>query len=293
MSGARAAALPEARRLDRFGPMSLARHDPARPVLEVAGLTVEMNGRRALDDVSFSLQRGDSVAVVGPNGAGKSTLFRVIAGTLAPQAGRITVYGSEPGVHICIAYVPQSNVVDWDFPVTVFDAVMMGRTRKIGLLRRPGRADRNLVYQCLEMVNMEEFAARQIGMLSGGQKQRVFIARALAQEAEIVLMDEPLTGLDVKSQNDIFSILAGLTARAVTLLVSTHDLDVAAERFSRIMLLNGKLVALGTREEVLTAERLLAAFGGHASVQQGAGGKVTVYDTCCDGGESERPRNAR
>jgi manganese/iron transport system ATP-binding protein len=271
--------------------MSIARHDPARPVLEVAGLTVDMNGHRALDDVSFSLQRGDSVAVVGPNGAGKSTLFRVIAGTLTPQAGTITVFGSEPGVHICIAFVPQSSVVDWEFPVTVFDAVMMGRTRKIGLLRRPGRADRNLVYQCLEMVNMEELANRQIGMLSGGQKQRVFIARALAQEAEIVMMDEPLTGLDIKSQNDIFTILAGLTARGVTILVSTHDLDVAAERFSRIMLLNGRLVALGTREEVLTPERLLAAFGGHASVQ-GPGGKVTVYDTCCDGGENEHTRSA-
>jgi manganese/iron transport system ATP-binding protein len=272
--------------------MSIARHDPARPVLEVSGLTVEMNGHKALDDVSFSLQKGDSVAVVGPNGAGKSTLFRVIAGTLVPQAGRITVYGSEPGVHICIAYVPQSSVVDWGFPVTVFDVVMMGRTRKIGFFKRPGRADRNLVYQCLEMVNIEDMAGRQIGMLSGGQKQRVFIARALAQEAEIVLMDEPLTGLDIQSQNDIFSILASLTARGVTLMVSTHDLDVAAERFSRIMLLNGKLVALGTREQVLKPDILLAAFGGHASVQQGGGGKVVVYDTCCDGGENESQRSA-
>jgi manganese/iron transport system ATP-binding protein len=267
--------------------MSIARHDTARPVLEVSGLTVEMNGRRALDGVSFSLGRGDSVAVVGPNGAGKSTLFRVIAGTLAPQAGRITVFGSEPGIHICIAYVPQSSVVDWDFPVTVFDAVMMGRTRKVGLFKHPGRLDRNLVYQCLEMVNMEELAGRQIGMLSGGQKQRVFIARALAQEAEIVLMDEPFTGLDVKSQTDIFTILAGLTARGVTLLVSTHDLEMASQRFGRIMLLNGRLVALGSREEVLTPERLVEAFGAHASVQAGPGGKVAVFDTCCGGGEHE------
>ena len=180
--------------------MSLAHHDADRPVLEVRGLTVDLDGVVALEEVSFTLQRGDGVAVVGPNGAGKSTLFRAIAGVLDRYRGRITVFGSEPGGHICIAFVPQSSRVDWAFPVTVFDAVMMGRTRRIGWVRRPRRSDRALVYQCLEMVNLEDLADRQIGELSGGQKQRVFIARALAQEAEIVLMDEPLTGLDVKSQ---------------------------------------------------------------------------------------------
>jgi ABC-type Mn2+/Zn2+ transport system ATPase subunit len=138
-------------------------------------------------------------------------------------------------------------------------------------------------------VNLEDLSHRQIGELSGGQKQRVFIARALAQEAEIVLMDEPLTGLDVGSQNGIFSILRGLTERGVTILVSTHDLDVAAERFARIMLLNRTLVALGTRDEVMRPELLLPTFGGHASVQGVERGKVVVYDTCCDGGESTNP----
>ena len=141
--------------------------------------------------------------MVGPNGAGKSTLFRVIAGVLDRYRGRITVFGSEPGGHTCIAFVPQSSRVDWAFPVSVFDAVMMGRTRRIGWVRRPRRSDRALVYQCLEMVNLEDLADRQIGELSGGQKQRVFIARALAQEAEILLLDEPFTGLDVKSRSDI------------------------------------------------------------------------------------------
>jgi manganese/iron transport system ATP-binding protein len=236
--------------------------------------------------VSFSLRKGDSVAVVGPNGAGKSTLFRAIAGIIGHQSGTITVYGSEPDSHTCIAYVPQASSVDWSFPVNVFDVVMMGRTRKIGMFRRPRRSDRSLVYQCLEMVNMEELAHRQIGELSGGQKQRVFIARALAQDAEIVLMDEPLTGLDVGSQNGIFVILSGLADRGVTLMVSTHDLDVAAERFARIMLLNRTLVAFGTRGEVMRPELLLPTFGGHGSVQPGGHGGVLVYDTCCDGGET-------
>jgi manganese/iron transport system ATP-binding protein len=236
--------------------------------------------------VSFSLQTGDSVAVVGPNGAGKSTLFRAVSGVLPYKSGRVTVYGSEPGKHICIAYVPQSASVDWNFPVTMFDVVMMGRTAKIGLFRRPDRADRRLVYQCLELVNMEELAGRQIGMLSGGQRQRVFIARALAQEADIILMDEPLTGLDIGSQKDIFAILRSLVSRGVTIMVSTHDLDTASDWFSRIMLLNRRLIGFGAKEQVLTPEVLFATFGGHVSVQEGDGKKkVLVYDSCCDGGD--------
>ncbi len=261
-------------------------HDPASPALAVTDLRVLLGGNVALEGVSFALQKGDSVAVVGPNGAGKSTLFRAIAGIIEHQAGGITVYGSQPDSHTCIAYVPQASIVDWSFPVTVFDVVMMGRTRRIGMFKRPARADRSHVYQCLELVNMEDHAQRQIGELSGGQKQRVFIARALAQEAEIVLMDEPLTGLDVKSQNDIFTIMRGLTERGVTLLVSTHDLDVAAERFARIMLLNRTIVAFGTKAEVMRPELLLPTFGGHASVQAGGErGGVLVFDTCCDGRE--------
>jgi ABC-type Mn2+/Zn2+ transport system ATPase subunit len=261
-------------------------HDSALPALEVSNLRVVLGGNTALHSVSFALSRGASVAVVGPNGAGKSTLFKAIAGIIPSEEGEITVFGSKPDRHTCIAYVPQASVVDWTFPVSVFDVVLMGRTRRIGMFRRPARADRSLVYQCLEMVNMEELADRQIGELSGGQKQRVFIARALAQEAEIVLMDEPLTGLDVNSQTDIFGILRGLTERRVTLLVSTHDLDVAAERFGLIMLLNRTLVALGNKEQVMRPELLLPTFGGHASVQPAGRGPVVVYDTCCDGGDT-------
>jgi manganese/iron transport system ATP-binding protein len=263
-------------------------HNPASPVLEVADLCVHLGATIALERISFALSRGDSVAVVGPNGAGKSTLFRAIAGIIEQESGSITVFGSTPDSHTCIAYVPQASIVDWNFPVTVFDVVMMGRTRRIGFFRRAGRLDKRLVYQCLEMVNMEDLAKRQIGELSGGQKQRVFIARALAQDAEIVLMDEPLTGLDVGSQNGIFGLLRGLTERGVTLLVSTHDLDVASQRFSRIMLLNRTLVAFGSPSEVMRPELLLPTFGGHASVQAGEKGRVVVYDTCCDGGDPDK-----
>jgi manganese/iron transport system ATP-binding protein len=262
--------------------VSRAHHDADRPVLEVRDLAVDLDGVVALEGISFTLQRGDAVAVVGPNGAGKSTLFRAIAGVLDRYRGRITVFGSEPGGHTCIAFVPQSSRVDWAFPVTVFDAVLMGRTRRIGWVRRPRRSDRALVYQCLEMVNLEDLADRQIGELSGGQKQRAFIARALAQEAEILLLDEPFTGLDVKSRGDIHAILASLTARGVTLMVSTHDLDEAAERFARVMLLNRRLLAFGGRGEVLNPELMLATFGDR--VRLGTAAVATVLDSCCSGG---------
>jgi manganese/iron transport system ATP-binding protein len=265
--------------------MSHARHDTAKPVLEVSDLTVSLGSVKALESVSFSLNAGDSVAVAGPNGAGKSTLFKAVSGVIPYQSGKITVYGSEPGGHICIAFVPQASVVDWSFPVTVSDAVMMGRTGRIGLFRRPGRKDRNIVTQSLRMVDMEAMSDRQIGALSGGQRQRVFLARALAQEAEIILLDEPLTGLDIRSQADILAVLAGLTSRGVTILVSTHDLEMASKRFSRIMLLNRAIIAFGKKDDILTPELLLKTFGSHVSVHEGGGKKVLVYDSCCDHGD--------
>ena len=268
--------------------MSHARHDRAKPVLEVSNLTVYLGGNTALENVSFVLNAGDSVAVAGPNGAGKSTLFKAVSGVIPYQSGKITVYGSEPGGHICIAYVPQSATVDWGFPVSVYDVVMMGRTGRIGFFKRPGRGDRAIVLRSLKAVDMEAMSDRQIGELSGGQRQRVFIARALAQEAEIILMDEPLTGLDINSQADIFSILSGLSARGVTVLVSTHDLNTASERFARVMLLNRELVGFGGKEEVLTPELLLRTFGNHVSVHEGGGKRVTVCDSCCDHGDGER-----
>jgi manganese/iron transport system ATP-binding protein len=262
-----------------------ATHQAGSHALELLGVSVRYNGTPALEDVSFQLARGERVAVVGPNGAGKSTLFKVIAGMLSPSRGEVRVYGQGPGGHTCIAYVPQRSQVDWSFPVNVADVVMMGRIGKLGLFRWPRPGDWDYVRECLEVVGMAGLAKRQIGELSGGQQQRVFIARALAQEAELMLMDEPLTGLDVTSQEDIFHILDGLGRRAVTVLVATHDLNLAAERFDRLMLLNHRLLGIGQPEEVLTPERLVQAYGGHMRLIQIEDGVLALSDTCCGEGD--------
>jgi manganese/iron transport system ATP-binding protein len=238
-------------------------HHLDQPILALANVSTRYNGRPALEDLSFELIAGEQVAVVGPNGAGKSTLFKLIAGLLPASSGQVTVYGSQPGGHICIAYVPQRSQVDWHFPVSVADVAMMGRVGKLGLFRRPGKKDWDLVHQSLQVVGMEHLAGRQIGELSGGQQQRVFIARALVQEAELMLMDEPLTGLDLPAQQDIFEVLAALRTRKVTVMIATHDLDLAAERFDRVMLLNRRLLGLGAPSAVFTPERLIAAYGGN------------------------------
>ncbi|GAB4531298.1 MAG: metal ABC transporter ATP-binding protein [Anaerolineae bacterium] len=259
-------------------------HQPGAPALEVSGLTVRYNSVYALDNISFQLKRGERVAVVGPNGAGKSTLFQVIAGVLSPTRGEVKVYGHKPGGHICIAYVPQRSQVDWTFPVNVADVVMMGRIGRLGLFRWPQRHDWNYVHQCLEIVSMADLAERQIGELSGGQQQRVFIARALAQEAELMLMDEPLTGLDAPSQEGIFEVLEELRQREVTVMLATHDLNLAAERFDRLMLLNHRLVGIGQPDQVFTRERLAEAYGGQMRLIETEEGLVVLNDTCCGGG---------
>ncbi len=264
-----------------------AKHQPEAPILEALGLSVSYQNGLALDDVTFRLNTGERVAVVGPNGAGKSTLFKVIAGVLSPTKGEVKVYGSGPGGHICIAYLPQRSQVDWSFPVNVTDVVMMGRIGKLGLLRWPGRRDWKFVQRCLEDVGMGDLAKRQIGELSGGQQQRMFIARALAQEAELMLMDEPLTGLDIQSQESIFEIMEKLRQRGVTIMIATHDLDQAAGLFDRVMLLNRRLMGFGSPEQVFTPEQLRAAYGGHLRLVQAGNELLVMADTCCDEGEGK------
>jgi manganese/iron transport system ATP-binding protein len=258
-------------------------HDREAPILDVSHVTVRYNGRAALEDVSFRLRGGERVAVVGPNGAGKSTLFKVIAGVLPLTEGEVRVAGHCPDSHICIAYVPQRSQVDWAFPVTVADVVMMGRAGRVGLLRRPGSGDWKHVRQCLQVVDLQDLADRQIGELSGGQQQRMFIARALAQEAQLMLMDEPLSGLDVPAQEGIFDILNTLHERTVTVMVAIHDLHLAAEHFDRVMLLNGRLLGFGRPDEVLTPQQLQTAYGGHLRLVQTEDGLLIVSDTCCEG----------
>ncbi len=262
-------------------------HDPAEPILEAKKLTVRYDGQTALEDITFHLHAGERVAVVGPNGAGKSTLFKVVAGVLAPSSGEVMISGHGPRGHICIAYVPQRSQVDWHFPASVADVVMMGRIGQVGFFRWPRHSDWDSVHAALEAVDMEKLSNRQIGELSGGQQQRTFLARALAQEAELVLMDEPLNGLDTPSQDAILSLLTKLHEMKITVLVATHDLGQAASRFDRVMLLNHRLIRFGPPQEVLTGENLLLAYGGHAQLIRGNDGSTALADSCCDGDEKD------
>jgi ABC-type Mn2+/Zn2+ transport system ATPase subunit len=254
-------------------------HGVMTTILEVKNLSVRYNGTYALSNVSLQVQASERVAIVGPNGAGKSTLFKAIAGLIQPSAGTISLHGAELG------YVTQRSLVDWDFPVTVHDVVMMGRIGKMGWLRWQRPVDREIVRHCLAEVGMLEYARQQIGELSGGQQQRVFVARALAQEANILLMDEPFTGVDGPSQEAILEILDRLRSQGVTVLVSTHDLNLAAERFDRLALINGELVAYGAPREVITPHTLAAAYGGQA-LWRGEDYALVLGDIgCC--GEAE------
>lgn len=260
-------------------------HDSTAPILTVRNLSVNYESGYALRDINFELQQGIRLAIVGPNGAGKSTLLKVIAGVLQPSQGEVLISGDqEPDHHICIAYVPQRSQVDWNFPISVADVVMMGRIGKLGLLRRPKKGDWEAVNRSLEVVNMTGFANRQIGELSGGQQQRMFIARALAQEAELMLMDEPLTGLDVRSQEDIYTILDALHQQGVTILVAMHDLKLAAERFDAVMLLNHRLIGIGDSNAVFSTQNLVQAYGSHRV--EGNEPWLNLGDTCC-GAEEE------
>jgi len=266
----------------RFEPLHA--HDRDRNSIVVHQVSVSYGDVVALDDVSLDVAGGERVAVVGPNGSGKSTLFKVIAGVIQPQRGRVDLFGTEPREHICVAYVPQRSQVDWSFPVNVQDVVMMGRVGRLGLLRWPSRRDVALVRECLEKVVAIELSKRQIGELSGGQQQRVFIARALAQQAEVVLLDEPMTGLDVGSQTAIYGILDTLRAMQVTVLLSTHDLNQAAQCFGRVLLLNRSVFGYGPASQVLSSERLVAAYGDQLRLEEIGDGVLAFSDTACSGG---------
>jgi ABC-type Mn2+/Zn2+ transport system ATPase subunit len=219
----------------------------------------------AVEGLSFAIHRGERIALVGPNGAGKSTLLKSVMGLVAPRKGRFLIHSDSSRDAVQrIGYVPQFGDVDWNFPVTVWDVVMMGRVRHIGWLRFPMRGDRHhaIVRKALERVDMANFAHRQIGELSGGEKRRVFIARALAQEADILLLDEPFAGVDVRAQEIIFNVLEGLQSEGITILIATHDLMSASTQFDRVMLMHRELVAFGTPTEVFQPQLLAQAYGG-------------------------------
>ncbi len=257
-----------------------APHKHNQPILDVSHLAVRFNGHVALEDVTFHLHEGERVAVVGPNGAGKSTLIKAIAGVLQPSSGDVNIYGSRPDKHVCIGYIPQRSQVDWNFPVTVADVVMMGRSAKLGPFNWPRKKDWDFVNHALETVEIQNLASRQISQLSGGQQQRMFIARAIAQESELMLMDEPLTGLDTPSQEGILNLLDRLKQDKVTVMVATHDLDQAASHFDRILLLNHRIVAFGEPQIVMQTENLISAYGGR--LRSTENGNVLAVDDCCD-----------
>ena len=262
-------------------------HEPGKPILSIKDLGVKYGAVTALDNVSLELHVGDRVAVVGPNGAGKSTLLKAIAGLLKPSTGTIQIAGHEPHGHLCIAYIPQRSLVDWTFPVTVANVVMMGRTGRLGLMRWPGEDDRNIVRRALAKVHLEGLADRQIGQLSGGQQQRMFIAQALAQHAELMLMDEPFSGLDKPSQDELFNILDDLRQEKVTVMIALHDLKMASERFDKVLILNHRQLGFGSPAQVFREDILQDAYSGKLQVLPSTNGITAFDDTCC--GEERHP----
>lgn len=234
--------------------------------IEASGLTVVYrNGHVALREASFSVPRGSITALVGVNGGGKSTLFKSVLGLVPQSAGRVSILGAPVEQALKrnrVAYVPQSEEIDWNFPVLVEDVVMMGRYGHMGWLRRPKPADRQAVAAALARVGMADFRARQIGELSGGQKKRVFLARALAQGAEVILLDEPFTGVDLRTEEAIIALLKDLRREGAAMLVSTHNLAAVPDFCDRAILVNRTVLAAGPTADVFTPAHLERAFGG-------------------------------
>jgi manganese/iron transport system ATP-binding protein len=241
-------------------------NDTSQPGLQVSDITVAYrNGHTAIRHASFSIPRGSITALVGVNGSGKSTLFKAIMGFVPLSAGSVDILGVRGRDALkrnLVAYVPQSEDVDWNFPVLVEDVVMMGRYGHMNFLRCPAPKDHDRVSQALERVNMIPFRKRQIGELSGGQKKRVFLARALAQEGQVILLDEPFTGVDVKTEDAIIELLRALRDEGKVMLVSTHNLGSVPEFCDRTVLVKGTVLASGPTPEIFTRERLEETFGG-------------------------------
>jgi manganese/zinc/iron transport system ATP- binding protein len=229
----------------------------------VRDLTVAYRDKPVLWDIDLTLPEGHLIAIIGPNGAGKSTLIKSILGLLPIAAGSISFYGKpyKERRHL-VGYVPQRGSVDWDFPTDALDVVMMGRYGKLGWLRRPGREDRRIALDCLDKVGMADFAGRQISQLSGGQQQRVFLARALAQDAQIYFMDEPFAGVDATTERAIVALLSELRKAGKTVVVVHHDLETAQDYFDWAVLLNVRLMAAGPMAEVFTLDNLQRTYGG-------------------------------
>lgn len=231
-------------------------------MLEVQDLAVNYRGVSAVEDVSFRLEPGQIVGVIGPNGAGKSTMVKAILGLVPTSRGKVKFRSRALSKQLAaVAYVPQRSQIDWDYPVTVWNVVMMARTRHTGWFREPSRQSKEIVKAALDRVGMLELSRCQIGELSGGQQQRVFLARALAQEAELFFFDEPFVGIDKKSESMMFRVFDELKSQGKILLVITHDLGGTLTQCDRLLLLNRQIIANGSIKEVITAENIQRAYG--------------------------------
>lgn len=237
------------------------------PVVEFHDLTVSYFKKPVLWNIDMTLPKGALIGIIGPNGAGKSTLIKAAMGLLPLGSGYVRMFDQAlDEVRHRVSYVPQRESVDWDFPTSVLDVVLMGRYAKLGLWKRPSRKDKQIALDCLEKVGMQDYIKRQISQLSGGQQQRVFLARALAQEADLYFMDEPFAGVDAATEAAILGILQELTAQGKTVIVVHHDLQSAAEFFDWIILLNLRLIASGPIDQVFTNKLLQETYGGKLTV---------------------------
>ncbi len=250
-----------------------------RYCLEVRDLSAGYGGRAAVEGVSFAIPPGHMVGVVGPNGAGKSTLFKAILGLVPRLSGEILLHEADAwGQRAMMGYLPQLDAIDRGFPVSVADVVMMGRYRRIGWCRRPGPEDFRAVRQALTRVDLLAQAETQIGSLSGGQQQRALLARALAQDTHLLLLDEPVSGVDATTQHLIFAVLEELRKAGKTVVVATHDLNCVIERFDQVLCINRRLIAYGPPAEVFRRDVLDQTYGSHLMVVQVGGRRVVVAD---------------
>ncbi|SDX49665.1 metal ABC transporter ATP-binding protein [Paenibacillus sp. PDC88] len=233
----------------------------------VRNLAVAYHKKPVLSDVTFSVPDGKLIGILGPNGAGKSTLIKAALGLVPTISGDVRIYGKPyKEQRKRIGYVPQRESVDWDFPTNALDVVLMGQYGQLGWFKRPGKKEKELAYECLSKVGMAEFSNRQISQLSGGQQQRVFLARALAQNADIYFMDEPFAGVDATTEKAIIALLEALKNQGKTVLVVHHDLATVEEYFDHVLLLNGRLVAAGPTAETFTPDLLQQTYGGRIAM---------------------------
>lgn len=240
------------------------------PPLEIENLTVAYRDKAVLRDVTVSMPPGKLTAIIGPNGAGKSTLIKSVLNILPTASGSVRVFGRPLRTQRrLVGYVPQRSSVDWDFPTNALDVVVMGTYGRLGWIRRPGKAQRDWALECLGKVGMADYARRQISQLSGGQQQRVFLARALAQDAQLYLMDEPFAGVDATTERAIIALLQDLRSQGKTVVCVHHDLESAPEYFDWVVLLNVRLIASGPSVVALTQQNLMRTYGGRMHTVRG------------------------